>query len=270
MNESKWERLSDLQNNLSATTQPAAPAMPPALNPPSPRPLEPGQQGPPQGPYGHRSPPTPLSGGQQGHDPNQIFQGGAGPAARLGGIPETVTKPEGAPDPLADATVGITGEGFQTRVNMPSMGLSDHYHGVDELHDELNTIQLGQGKKTQQQINEVLRRAYPDLTDQQRNHMYSSITQEGQTAINKRREFGQSEEGQFQRKFGHMSQAAQDTIRQRQQQQKADQEIFRSQKMAAIAKAQRNPFIDVAPSYGPRNYNRNYIRPHDPRAQQQQ
>ncbi len=238
--------------------------------------------------------PVPLSGGRQGHNPNVIHASpgttmdqvnpqwdspqapgttlNTGAMGRIPGQVGNVTMPTDAQgnqtvrDPIADATVGITGKGDKTRINMPTMGLSDDYT-QDELHEELNSIQLGQGRQTQHQINVVLKHAYPNLTAEQREHMYNSLTKQGTKVADARREFNNSEEGQFKRRFGHMSQAAQDTIRQRQQEEKVNKEIFRNQKMAQIRRAQMNPYINVAPSYGPRNFNRNYMSPQDPRAQ---
>ena len=152
---------------------------------------------------------------------------------------------------------------------MPETGLAQG-STIEGLNSDLNKIRPGQGDKTKFAMKDTLKRYYPGLNDQQLDHMLGGMQKQFSSVKQSKKEFGQTDEGRFQSKYGGLSEPTQNWIREQESQKKAEEEYAKWVHSQQIAKARSNPFINLAPSAGEmsgrgRKVGVQYRRPHDPR-----
>jgi len=203
-------------------------------------------------------PPAPAGAGSipvnpgQGHDPNQITQvnTGFGPQPHFGGQVLS-TNPDGTPiddpNPPMDIQVGLTGEGFGTKIDMPSTGMAPNLN-KEGLNTALNAIAPNQrGGKTRDLMTQVLKKYYPDLAPEGYTHLLGGMDTQSKAAMDKRRAYGQTEEGRFESRTQGMTEQQKNQARHQQAEQKQREDEHR----AALLDAQRRG-IPIAPTIGNR------------------
>jgi len=235
-------------------------------------------------------PPAPAGAGSipfnpgQGHDPNQITQvnQGFGGQPGFGGQvvgpngaapiddPNQTQPPIGAAQPPPDIQVGLTGEGFGTKIDMPSAGMAQGLN-KEGLNTALNAIPFNQKagrnkqgelvKSTRDLMTTELKKFYPGLAPEQYAHMLTGMDGQAKEVMGKRNAYGQTREGRFESRTVGMTEPQRNQARQQQAEQKQREDQHR----AALQRAEARG-IPIAPTWhgGPRQLGRKWKPPQGP------